>query len=199
MSRARSSSCLRWRLHVVLAVLPPGRARPWEPGTVAGVGLAAACLVAGLLAAPDPAPQPAARSLTARTGWNYTEAAGYSLSPAQLIGWLIPGFFGRGPQFHWGAWPRVEVGYLGILPLILATLAVALLGRGRDRRIWPWVGLAAVSLRPRAGHLCDPARLVDAAARVRTTPRAGAVCAPHRLCALRAGSVGPRRAVAAAV
>ena len=85
-----------------------------------------------------------ARRLTRRApGWNYTEAAGYSLSPAQWIGWLIPGFFGRGPQFHWGAWPRVEVGYLGILPLILAGLALAL---RRERRTWAWAGLAGGQL-----------------------------------------------------
>ena len=53
---------------------------------------------------------------------------------------MIPGFFGRGPQFHWGAWPRVEVGYLGILPLALAALAVTL---RRDRRTWLWVAMAA--------------------------------------------------------
>ena len=79
---------------------------------------------------------------TARAGWDYTQAAGYSFAPAQWIGWLIPGFFGRGPQFHWGAWPRVEIGYVGILPLILAGLALAL---RRDRRTWVWLGLAVIS------------------------------------------------------
>ena len=86
---------------------------------------------------------------------------------------LIPGFFGRGPQFHWGLWPRVEVGYLGILPLILAGLALAL---RRDRRTWLWAGMAAASfllalgthaivhgwltLLPGFGQLRAPARLV---------------------------------------
>ena len=138
---------------------------------------------------------------TARAGWNYTEAAGYSLSPAQWIGWLIPGFFGRGPQFHWGAWPRVEVGYLGILPLILAGLALAL---RRERRTWAWAGLAGITfvlalgiyaiphgwltLLPGFGQLRAPARLVlltDFALAVAGGDRAG-----RRAAAARGGGQG---------
>ena len=107
------------------------------------VYLSTCLLVSFLLAAPILLPALQLTGYTARAGWSYTQTAGYSLSPAQLIGWLIPGFFGRGPQFHWGAWPRVEVGYLGILPLILAGLALAL---RRDRRTWAWAGLAGASL-----------------------------------------------------
>ena len=98
--------------------------------------------IAFLIAAPVLLPAFQLAGQTEREAWNYQEAAGYSLSPAQWIGWLIPGFFGRGPQFHWGAWPRVEVGYLGILPLALAALAVTL---RRDRRTWLWVALAVAS------------------------------------------------------
>ncbi len=108
----------------------------------AAVSLGFSFLVAFLLAAPILLPAFQLSGLTARTAWNYTETAGYSLSPAQWIGWLIPGFFGRGPQFHWGAWPRVEVGYIGILPLLLAVLAFAL---RRDRRTWLWAGLGVTS------------------------------------------------------
>ena len=82
--------------------------------------LALAGLLTGLLAAPVLLPALQLTGYTTRAAWNYQEAAGYSVSPAQWIGWLVPGFFGRAPQFHWGAWPRVEVGYLGILPLVLA-------------------------------------------------------------------------------
>ncbi len=133
-----------------------------------------ACLVLmGLLTAPLLLPTLQLTAYTARAGWNYTQAAGYSLSPAQWIGWLIPGFFGRGPQFHWGAWPRVEVGYAGVLTLILAGLGLAL---RRQRRMWVWAGLAGVSfvlalgiyaiphgwltLLPGFGQLRAPARLV---------------------------------------
>jgi hypothetical protein len=106
------------------------------------VALALYFVVAGLIAAPVLLSSFQLAGQTARTAWNYTEAAGYSLAPSQLIGWFVPGFFGRGPQFHWGAWPRVEIGYLGILPLILAGFAIAL---RRERRTWAFAGLAVGS------------------------------------------------------
>ncbi len=63
---------------------------------------------------------------TVRAEFSYEQAAQYSLPPAQLIGLFVPGFFGRGPQNAWGPWQRVEVGYIGILPLVLAFLAFIL-------------------------------------------------------------------------
>lgn len=147
--------------------------QPWPRAGGVFLSLAVCFAVAVLLAAPVLLPSLQLAGQTTRAGWNYTEAAGYSLAPAQLIGWLIPGFFGRGPQFHWGAWPRVEIGYLGILPLILAGLALAL---RRERRTWALAGLAAVSfvlalgiyaiphgwltLLPGFGQLRAPARFV---------------------------------------
>ena len=140
------------------------------------VSLSTCFLVSLLLSAPILLPALELAGYTARVNWNYQQAAGYSLAPAQWIGWLIPGFFGRGPQFHWGLWPRVESGYVGILPLILAALAILLRRLPGERRIWPWVGLAAVSfvlalgiyaiphgwltLLPGFGQLRAPARLV---------------------------------------
>jgi hypothetical protein len=105
-----------------------------------GVVLGAALLTAPILL---PALELAAR--TSRASWNYTATAGYSLSPAQSIGWLIPGFFGRGPQFHWGAWPRVETGYLGVLPLVLAALAALYPRWLLVRHRWALAALAAFS------------------------------------------------------
>ncbi len=99
-------------------------------------------LLTFLLAGPALLPALQLAGLTGRANWNYQEAAGYSYAPAQWIGWLVPGFFGRGPQFYWGVWPRVETGYLGLLPLILAGLALAL---RRDRETWSWAGLAGVA------------------------------------------------------
>jgi hypothetical protein len=99
-------------------------------------------LLTFLLTAPVLLPALQLAGLSDRAGWNYQEAAGYSLSPAQWVGWLVPGFFGRGPQLHWGAWPRVETGYAGILTLILAGMAFVL---RRDRHTWSWVGLAGAS------------------------------------------------------
>ena len=78
-----------------------------------------------------------------RVAWDYTKTVAYSLSPAQWIGWIVPGFFGRGPQLHWSPWERVEIGYLGIFPLILAALAVSV---RRDRLTWRLLGLALASL-----------------------------------------------------
>ena len=138
-------------LFIVLALVVYTALRLWldrtEPGRLrrglsAFSSLCICFLVTFFFAAPVLLPAFQLTGYSARAGWNYTQTAGYSLSPAQWIGWLIPGFFGRGPQFHWGAWPRVEVGYLGILPLILAGLALAL---RRDRRTWAWVGLAGIS------------------------------------------------------
>lgn len=142
-------------------------------GAAAVLALAVCFLVAVLLAAPVLLPSLQLAGQTARADWSYAETAGYSLSPAQWIGWLIPGFFGRGPQFHWGAWPRVEIGYLGILPLILAGLALAL---RRERRTWALAALAAgsfllalgiyaiphgwLTLLPGFGQLRAPARFV---------------------------------------
>ena len=59
---------------------------------------------------------------TPRAHLPYPDAAQYSLHPAQLIGLLIPGFFGRDPALHWGPWQRVETGYIGIFTLLAAAM-----------------------------------------------------------------------------
>jgi hypothetical protein len=61
---------------------------------------------------------------TPRADYNYAQASAYSLSPAQLVGLLVPNFFGRDPATHWGVWDRVEVGYVGVLTLLLALFAL---------------------------------------------------------------------------
>ncbi|MBM4430185.1 MAG: hypothetical protein FJ026_07560, partial [Chloroflexi bacterium] len=65
-----------------------------------------------------------------RAALTYEEASQYSLPPVALVGLVVPAIFGRGPGGFWGPWSRVEVGYVGILPLLLA--GAALLFR-RDR------------------------------------------------------------------
>jgi hypothetical protein len=47
----------------------------------------------------------------------------YSLPWAGLAGLASPLIFGRGAVDFWGPWARVELGYLGVLPLALAGLA----------------------------------------------------------------------------
>ena len=79
-----------------------------------GLGLAALVLV----------PAYEMTAYTPRADFDYAQASAYSLSPAQLVGLLVPGFFGRDPALHWGAWDRVEVGYVGVLTLLLALFAL---------------------------------------------------------------------------
>jgi hypothetical protein len=69
---------------------------------------------------------------TPRADYNYAQASAYSLSPAQLVGLLVPSFFGRDPAAHWGMWDRVEVGYAGVLTLLLALFALLAATRGGD-------------------------------------------------------------------
>lgn len=98
-----------------------------------GIGLSALVLLPALELA----------QLSVRSAFTYADAAQYSLPPIQLVGMLAPGFFGRGPQDAWGPWARVEVGYLGIFPLLLALLAVIL---RRNARTMFFVLLCIVGL-----------------------------------------------------
>ena len=114
----------RWVGRGAIALLVP---------SLIGIGLMAPMLLPGWEIA----------RYTPRAAWGYAQTVGYSLSPAQLIGLVIPGFFGRSPALHWGLWPRVEMGYIGVFTLVLALLGV--LAR-RDRLSWLLVGLATMSL-----------------------------------------------------
>ncbi len=89
-------------------------------------GLVIVALVSFGIAAPVLLPSIEMTQNTVRATYVYEQAAQFSLPPAELIGMLVPGFFGRGPQNAWGPWSRVEVGYIGILPLVLAFLALIL-------------------------------------------------------------------------
>jgi hypothetical protein len=88
--------------------------------------LALTALVSFGLAAPTLLPSAEMAQHTLRTDYSYEQASQFSLPPAELIGLVVPSFFGRGPSNAWGPWPRVEVGYIGILPLVLALLAFVL-------------------------------------------------------------------------
>ena len=110
-------------------------ARQAVPALLIVAGLAA------LLSAPILLPAVELAGYTARSEFVYQDTVGYSLAPAQAIGLLTPGFFGRGPALHWGLWDRVETPYAGVAAMLLAAAAL-LLASGRVRReLWPWVGL----------------------------------------------------------
>jgi hypothetical protein len=82
---------------------------------------------------------------TVRASMSYPEAAAFSVPPAGLVGILVPGFFGRGTGTFWGPWSRTEMGYVGVLPLLLACVGVAL-GWKRSRMARFWVVLGVFGL-----------------------------------------------------
>src|SRR5574341_459602 len=77
------------------------------------LGLAAFVLIPGLELA----------RYTARVKLDYAAASSFSIPWAGLAGLFSPLIFGRGPADFWGPWDRVELGYLGVLPLFFAGLA----------------------------------------------------------------------------
>ncbi len=113
----------------------------WRSSPVLPLGtLAITALIAFGLAAPSLLPNLEMTQFTLRADYSYEQAAQFSLPPAQLVGLFVPGFFGRAPQNAWAPWPRVEVGYIGIFPLILALLAIVL----RRDRLTQFLSLAAL-------------------------------------------------------
>lgn len=68
---------------------------------------------------------PAADTLqhTLRADFDYERSTRYALPVRALAGLAAPDFYGRNASF-WGDWLRVEVGYAGILTLILAAAAL---------------------------------------------------------------------------
>jgi len=79
-------------------------------------------------------------------GVNYDFATTYSLWPWRLITFFAPDFFGNpGRGNYWGyAAYWEDAGYVGLLPLLLATGAV--FGRKRARQGWFWAIVAAIAL-----------------------------------------------------
>jgi hypothetical protein len=63
---------------------------------------------------------------TVRSSMSYVDASEFAIPPAGLVSVLMPGFFGRGTGPYWGPWPRTEMGYVGIFPLVLALIALVL-------------------------------------------------------------------------
>jgi hypothetical protein len=82
---------------------------------------------------------------TPRAELPYPAAAEFSLHPAQLVGLLLPNYFGRDPALHWGPWQRVETGYIGLMTLLLALIGIRLYP-GQLKGFFVALGLAALLL-----------------------------------------------------
>jgi hypothetical protein len=98
--------------------------------------------LATLLSAPILLPALELTQYTERSEFVYQDTVAFSLAPAQTIGLITPGFFGRGPALHWSLWDRVELPYAGVATLLLAIGGLLLVTRNVRRALWPWLGLA---------------------------------------------------------
>lgn len=98
-----------------------------ENGPRAALGVALRALIVPLVAVGVSAvqllPGIELRELTARAAVSYDVSIEYSMPPVQLLSLIVPDLFGRGPGSYWAPWPRVEMGYFGILPLFAALAA----------------------------------------------------------------------------
>lgn len=88
----------------------------------------AALLILGMtavgLAAINLLPSLEAVQYSVRAQFDAERAAGYALPWRGLLGLFAPDFYGRGQVRFWGDWPRVEYGYVGVLTLYLAGVAL---------------------------------------------------------------------------
>jgi hypothetical protein len=118
--------------------LPPGATRRaiWRAGLAAPiVGRIARPVLAGAIAAGLgmvqflPSTELAAQSVRSSISWE--EAGEFALQPVGLLGLVLPRVFGANPTSYWVPWQSTETwGYLGVVALLLAGLALAL---RRDR------------------------------------------------------------------
>jgi hypothetical protein len=101
---------------------------------------------AAILAAVQLLPSLELTRLSLRSGISYQESTQYALAPVGLLTLLVPHFFGENAQNYWGSWTSTEVfGYAGILPLVLAMVALRL-RRQSQTRFWFWLAVLGVLL-----------------------------------------------------
>jgi hypothetical protein len=93
----------------------------WPLAALAILGITAAGLAAINLL-----PSLESVQYTVRAQFNAERALDYALPWRGLLGLAAPGFFGRGEIAFWGDWQRVEYGYVGVLTLFLAGVALTL-------------------------------------------------------------------------
>jgi hypothetical protein len=115
---------------------------------LAGFGLAAAALAAGMAAEPllavrEYAPwsirgAAAAGEGGSGVGWDYATA--WSFHPRELVSFLFPGWFGLQGQAYWGPMPFTQsTHYFGVAAVVLAVFGIA---RARGPRRWIWGGIS---------------------------------------------------------
>ncbi|HEV8637645.1 MAG TPA: hypothetical protein VG370_25785 [Chloroflexota bacterium] len=92
-------------------------ARLWPLALFTALGLAAA--------AAQLVPAAELTALSGRRAIPYETSVEYSLNPGFLVSFVVPAFYGRGPDAYWGQWLRSEGGYVGVLTLVLAAVALA--------------------------------------------------------------------------
>ena len=59
-----------------------------------------------------------------RSNPTYEHSTQYSLPPIGLAGMFSPLLFGRGPEYFWAPWDRVELGFAGITTLMLSVFGL---------------------------------------------------------------------------
>lgn len=119
------------------------RAVSWrERGRV--IGLAAVALIVAMgLSAIQLLPSLEMTRYSLRAGLSYEEATAYSLPPIALASTFSPLLFGRGASDFVGTWQRVETSFVGVIPLLLASLAFT---RKRSNPAWFFAAMGTIGL-----------------------------------------------------
>jgi hypothetical protein len=119
----------RWRYYRLVSLM-----------VIFGVGLAALQII--------PTAELAGQSV--RTEYSFADFITYALPPRQLLTLIFPSLFGLSnhpTKIYFGDWNLTELaGYIGLLPLFLASLAVIVRRRERLTIFWLCAGLLALLL-----------------------------------------------------
>ena len=111
--------------HGASGLLALGRSAPRKSVRLVAGYLVGALITTGLTA---PSLLPGLEMLphTLRFDFSFESATEYSMPPVGMAGLLTPLLFGRGPNYFWADWDRVELGFAGLTTVWLAALAISL-------------------------------------------------------------------------
>lgn len=130
-------------------------ARAWQPRQLlhSFAMLMLACVFASILASPQLLPGlEMARISNRSAGITHQEAARTSYPPAELIEYIVPGWFGtnavRSEEPYRGTWgapmnERIVSDYFGVLALALAGASLFI---SRNRQKWIWLAIALIGV-----------------------------------------------------